>query len=109
MEDKKLKKVVIALITVLLVCTLAACGSTNEKEPDQSITFVDGKLVNMNDTEYVGIFFDYTNVSECILGAVLPCLPACSCHKHSMLINSLSACNFTSHLSSDSFCTETEL
>ena len=55
------------------------------------------------------IFFDYTNVSECILGAVLPCLPACSCHKHSMLINSLIACNFTSHLSSDSFCTETEL
>lgn len=47
MEDKKLKKVVIALITVLLVCTMAACGTTNEKEPDQSITFVDGKLVNM--------------------------------------------------------------
>ena len=70
MEDKKLKKVVIALITVLLVCTMAACGTANEKEPDQSITFVDGKLVNMNDTEYVGVFFDYTNNSG---ETALPC------------------------------------
>lgn len=64
MEDKKLKKVFIALITVLLVCTLAACGATNEKEPDQSITFVDGKLVNMNDTEYVGISLIIQTVAE---------------------------------------------
>ena len=53
-------------------------------------------------------FFDYKNVAQFVLGAVLPCLPACISHKHPMLINSLFACHFTSRLSLDSFCTETK-
>lgn len=43
---------------------------TSEKELEHVLSFKEGKLVTMNDTEYVGIFFDYTNNSG---DSVLPC------------------------------------
>ena len=41
-------------------------------------------------------FFDYKSVALFVLGAALPCLPACIFHKRPMLINSLFACCFPS-------------
>ena len=42
-------------------------------------------------------FFDYKSVAVLVLGAVLPCWPACISHKHPMLINSLFAYHFASY------------
>ena len=66
-----MKKFISLLLAVLMLAVmLTACGSATPKEPDHTLTFKEGKMVTMNDTEYVGIFFDYTNNSG---ETVLPC------------------------------------
>ena len=62
----------IILSTLLLATCLTACGGnqTPTTEPEHTLTFKEGRLVTINDTEYVGIFFDYTNNSG---ETALPC------------------------------------
>lgn len=66
-----MKKFVTVLMTAcMMVVGLVGCGASEQKEPDHTLTFKEGKMVTMNDTEYVGIFFDYTNNSG---ETVIPC------------------------------------
>ena len=64
------RKITIILTVMIMALCMAACGSASSKEPEHTLTFKEGKMVTMNDTEYVGIFFDYTNNSG---ETVLPC------------------------------------
>jgi len=57
------KFVTVLLAACMMVVGLAGCGASEPKEPDHTLTFKEGKMVTMNDTDYVGIFFDYTNNS----------------------------------------------
>lgn len=64
------KFVTVLMVACMMVVGLVGCGASEQKEPDHTLTFKEGKMVTMNDTEYVGIFFDYTNNSG---ETVLPC------------------------------------
>lgn len=56
-----MKKVISVLITLLLLLSLVACGST---EPEHTLTYVDGSRITLFD-EYdcVAVFTKYTNGS----------------------------------------------
>ena len=43
------------------------------------------------------VFFDYKNVALFVLRAARPCLPACTSHRHPVLINLFFACQAASH------------
>ena len=51
------KKVFLILISVVTVC-LTACGNS---QPKSTLEFIEGRLVTINETEYVGVFFNFTN------------------------------------------------
>lgn len=65
-----MKKLLAIVLTCVLILGLVACGTAEPKEPEHTLSFKEGKLVTMNETEYVGIFFDYTNKSG---ETTLPC------------------------------------
>lgn len=46
------------LLTSVLLIGLTACGN---KEPEYSLEFIEGKTVTIEDNEYVGAFFNFTN------------------------------------------------
>ncbi len=52
-----MKKLFLLLTSVLLI-GLTACGN---KEPEYSLEFIEGKTVTIEDNEYVGAFFNFTN------------------------------------------------
>ena len=52
-----MKKVFLILISVVTVC-LTACGNS---QPKSTLEFIEGRLVTINETEYVGVFFNFTN------------------------------------------------
>lgn len=69
--ETQIKKIDTLLLALTMLFCMTACGSSTPKEPDHILAFKEGKIVTMNDTEYVGIFFDYTNNSG---ETALPCL-----------------------------------
>ena len=64
------RKIIFSLVLPLLIVCLAACGEAADKTPAHTLTFIQGKTVTINETEYVGIFFDYTNNSD---ETAIPC------------------------------------
>lgn len=58
-----MKKFIIMIMTLILSFACVAC-SNEPKEPQHILTFKEGKMVTMDETEYVGIFFEYTNNSD---------------------------------------------
>jgi ABC-type glycerol-3-phosphate transport system substrate-binding protein len=52
-----MKKLFLLLTSVLLI-GLTACGN---QEPEYSLEFIEGKTVTIEDNEYVGAFFNFTN------------------------------------------------
>lgn len=58
-----MKKAIAMILSVIMMVALVACGAA-PAEPKHTLTYKEGKLVTMNETEYVGIFFDYTNSSD---------------------------------------------
>lgn len=65
-----MKKVIAAILMITTLLIVTACGESVSKEPEHTLAFKEGKLVTINDNEYVGIFFDYTNNSG---ETTLPC------------------------------------
>lgn len=57
-----MKKIIIMITAFILSFACVACGN-EPKEPQHTLTFKEGKMVTMNETEYVGIFFEYANNS----------------------------------------------
>lgn len=68
-----MKKIVFILIATLMIFSLVACGAQgdgNEKPAAHTLSFKEGKMVTMNESEYIGLFFEYTNNSG---ETALPC------------------------------------
>ncbi len=51
------KFVTVLMAACMMVVGLVGCGASEQKEPDHTLTFKEGKMVTMNDTEYVGDIF----------------------------------------------------
>lgn len=52
-----MKKVYLILVSVVTIC-LTACGNSQSKS---TLEFIEGKKVTISETEYVGVFFNFTN------------------------------------------------
>jgi len=55
-----MKRRLLVLVSVLIIC-LAGCGN---QEETYSLEFVEGKMVTIDENEYVGVFFNFTNNSD---------------------------------------------
>lgn len=66
-----MKKISIIMFFVIMMSVfLMACGSLETGKANYRLTYKEGKKVSINETEYIGIFFDFTNDSG---ETVLPC------------------------------------
>lgn len=51
----------VMLLTCVFGISLTACGN---QEPDYSLEFIEGKIVTIDENEYVGAYFNFTNSSD---------------------------------------------
>lgn len=65
-----MKKLFFCLVCLIMAFGLVACGEVESKEPEHTIEFIDARKVIMNETEYLGIFCNYSNNSD---ETCLPC------------------------------------
>lgn len=65
-----MKRIATLLLAATMLFCMSACGYSSTKEPDHTLVFKEGKLLTINDTEYIGIFFDYANNSD---ETTIPC------------------------------------
>lgn len=65
----KIKIIAVSVLFVLGLVGMIACGTDSNKTL-HNIDFIEGKLINYNDTEYAAAFLNYTNASE---ATAMPC------------------------------------
>lgn len=65
-----MKKLFVGLLCLIMTFGLVACGEAEPKEPEHTISYIDARKVVMNETEYLGIFCNYSNNSD---ETCLPC------------------------------------
>lgn len=63
-----MKKFIAIMVGLVMVFCLVGCVVGVEVEPEsdtegQTMTFVESKVVTLNEQEYIGLFYDYTNNS----------------------------------------------